>query len=245
MRGDKHGSHVGVIISFVIFITFIVFLYVVVNPAVQTGEDKKTTLDYVGSKITENVSANFTSASIKINSKKNPGTNCVQLKNFLAFLEISRPYPLIVKNEIGDIENAYSGSGTNFANLVINRKNKDNLFFEIDISPEFPGISVSTISPCSSVSEYNISLIKTQSYVFENNMYELIDEYNGDYEKLKTELNVPPGVEFGFGFTQSNGTKIDIGKAAGTVNVFVKEIPVQYIDEKANILSGFINVKVW
>ncbi len=240
------GSHVGVIISFVIFITFIVFLYVVISPAVKTGESKDTSADYIVNKITENVSANFTSAAIKIVSIRNPGTNCIQLKNFLAFLNIPPPYSLIVKNETGGIESAYYGSGTDFANLVINRKNKINLFFQIYVSPELhKSLAVNTISPCNSVTDYNISLVKTQMYAFENSTYDLINYYKTDYEKLKDEFNIAPGTEFGFGFIRSDGTRIEVGNVTVSVDIFAEEIPVQYIDDRANLLSGFINIKVW
>jgi len=246
VKMNKKASHVGMIISFVVFITFIVFLYVVVNPAVQTGESKKTTMDYIADKITENVSANFTSASIKVVTARNPNKNCIQLKNFLFFLDITPPYSLIVKNETGGIESAYNGSGTDFANLVINRKNKNNLFFGIYASPELhKALTTNTIPNCDIVSDYNISLVKMQRYIFENATYELINYYKTNYEKLKTEFNIPPGAEFGFGFVRSDGTRIEIGNATTSVNIFAEEIPVQYIDEKANILSGFINIKVW
>lgn len=240
----KEGSHVGMILSFVIFITFVVFLYTVIKPAINIGEDKATTLEYIEGKIAENVSTNLTSVGVQINNRRNPGTNCIQLQNFIAFVDIRPPYPIIVKNETGGIQDAYSGSGAAFANLVIDRKNKNNLFFEVDFSPAFAGLDVSTIPSCAAVTDYNISLVRTEIYVFERNMYELIDYYKDNYENLKTELKVPPGNEFGFGFKQSNGTVIEIG-GKGAANVYAKETPVQYFDDKANVQSGFINVKVW
>jgi hypothetical protein len=243
-KKNRTGSHVGMILSFIIFITFVVFLYTVIKPAVNTGEDKTTTLEYIGGKITENVSTNLTSVKMKIVSGKNPNSNCIQLQNFLAFLDIRPPYPVIVKNETGGIEEAYSGSGAAFANLVINRRNKNNLFFEIDFSPVFNGLSVNTIPSCVETRNYNISLVRTEVYVFERNMYKLIEYYKTNYEDLRNELKVPPGNEFGFVFKQSNGTVIEVG-GKGVANIYAKEIPIQYFDDKATVQSGFINVRVW
>jgi hypothetical protein len=154
------------------------------------------------------------------------------------------PYPIIVKNETGSIQEAYSGSGGGFADLVINRDNKNNLFFEADYSSVFNGLDVNAINGCSTVTDYNISLVRTGTYVFQTNMYNLMDYYKTNYENLKKEFKVPPGNEFGLGFKQSNGTVIILG-GKGIANVYATETPVQYFDNNANIQSGFIDVEVW
>jgi hypothetical protein len=241
---NRRGSHVGMILSFVIFITFVVFLFAVFKPAVGQGENKQTTLQDIESRIELNVSANFTSTSVQINSSKNPGTGCIKLQNFLIFTEMNSPH-IIVKDETQALQSGYFGMGSDFGMLAIDRSNPGSLFFRVYYSPEFEEIG-STYGTCDQVNEgdYEISLTVRGRYIFEKNMYLLIDSYANDYESLKKELNVPAGNEFGFGFTQSNGTKIEAG-GTGKQNVYSEEIPVQYIDNNANILSGFINVKVW
>ncbi len=246
---NRRGSHVGMIISFVIFITFIVFLYVVVNPAVNTGQNQKTTLDYIKSQILKNVSANFTSASININ--KNQGNNCVRLQNLLFAMssEIDYYYNAIIKNESESKQDAYRGDvGTgDIGDLKINRNVKDNVFFKIYFSPEFSGLATTTIN-CNQIKEgedYSIGSITTGKYIFENSIYKFIDYYKTNYEKLKTEFKISPGAEFAFDFIQADATRIDVGEPATTANVYAEEVPIQYIDNQANILSGFINIKVW
>ena len=244
---NRSGSHVGMIISFVIFITFIVFLYVVVNPAVSTGESKKSVLDFISNKITENVSANFTVVSIDFTNAKNPNKNCIILKNLLFNLNIPNPN-IIVKNATESIQEAYEI----FPSIAINRKVIGNRFFKIYHSSEFdrlqplPG-SLSPPSNCKEISdtEYTIGSVTIGKYAFENNTYELINYYKNNYENLKQEFNIVPGAEFGFDFIQYNGTKISVGQPLISVSIYAEEIPMQYIDSKANILSGFINIKVW
>ncbi len=238
---NRRGTHVGMILSFVVFITFIVFLYSVVQPAIKTGEDKSTTLAYIASKISENVSSDLTTVSVRIDT--NPGTNCVELQKFLAFFVLRPPYPVIVKNELGIVEEPYYGSTDN-TNLVINRDNSGNVFFTVRFSAAFPNLVSNPVAPCTAVTGYNISLSRTDMYVFEKRIYELITYYNTSYEQLRTKFNIPPGNEFSFSFRQSNGTIVDAG-GTGNVNVYAEETPIQYIDNNANILSGFINVKVW
>ncbi len=135
---EKKGSHVGMMLSFIIFITFFVFLYTVLQPIIKTEQNKKLILD-----------------SLEI-----------ELVEMLATTHI----------------------------------------------------------------------------------LELEDEYNLDYEELKTKLNVPVGSEFGFSFMVDGGTmEITVGeeKIPKNVNVYAKKIPLYYIDEEENILLGILNLKVW
>ncbi len=244
---NRSGSHVGMIISFVIFITFIVFLYTVVNPVINIGENKKATLDYIDSKIMENVSANFTTASVDFTN--NPGQNCILLVSLLFDLQISNP-AIVVKNETGNIQEAYEQTYS----LAINRKVLGNRFFKVYQSSEFDrllplpaSLTPPPESRCKTMSEssYDVGSVTVGTYAFERELYKLIDYYKADYEKLKQDFKVSPGSEFGFDFVQGNGTRISIGQAPESVSVYAEEIPLQYIDNQANILSGFINIKVW
>lgn len=239
---NRRGTHVGMIISFVTFITFIVFIYMIINPAIETGEDKGSVIEYLEWKIIENTSANFTSTSIEIQSATNPGTNCVELQNFFILSEV--PEYVITKNEKGEIQNEIY---RNFGNLIIERNDKENRFFKIYSSFEFDLLNEEIITPCSAISDegYNIGLIKTGKYVFEENIYVLMNYYEENYEGLLGELDIPPGTEFGFSFTKSDGEIIETKQEITDDNIYAEEIPVQYIDSNANILSGFINIKVW
>lgn len=240
---DKRSSHVGMIISFVVFVTFIVFLYSIVRPAINTGQDKKTIADYLVVKIIENVSANFTSTSVEIDSNKNPNKDCVQLQGFLVLSEI--PLQTIVQNELRVSQNAFTNS---LGDLGIERTDSNNLFFRVYSSPEFQSLEdEGSPDSCGSVQDddYSIGIIKTEKFPFKNNLDYLIEHYDADYEKIKDNLKIPPGTEFGFGFVQSNGAKIEVGDIPSSIDVYAAEIPIQYIDSNVNIQSGFINIKVW
>ncbi|MDD5012563.1 MAG: hypothetical protein PHQ66_02890 [Candidatus Nanoarchaeia archaeon] len=242
---NKKSSHVGMIVSFVVFITFVVFLYSVVKPVINVGEDKTATLSYIQMRIIENISSNFTSATVIWSADVNPKTECVQLVNFLGFLELSLPPRVIVKNEKNKIEKEVYLFDEVVPDLEINRDDKEHRFFRVYSSPEFNVIETLPLPKCEELTSYTIGSVTTGGYVFENKMYQMINGYRTGYEKLKTALNIPPGTEFGFDFVQNNGTIISLGEPPQTVSVHASEIPIQYIDENANLLSGFINAKVW
>ena len=67
---NKRGSHVGFIISFILFITFVIFLLGLVNPSAKVQTEKKIVLENLKENVIKEISANLTIISIK---QKNPG----------------------------------------------------------------------------------------------------------------------------------------------------------------------------
>jgi hypothetical protein len=240
---NKLGSHVGMIISFVIFITFMVFLYSIVKPAINTGGDKQSILSSLEMQIIKNVSANLTTVSVQLNSSTNPHQNCVKLSNFLSFSELYIPN-ILIQNSANALEQSYSNYDVALSDVMINRKSQSSLFFKVYYSNEFNSLGDTTTS-CTSLTDYSIGSVTVGSYVFETEVNQFISLYNSSYDELKQYLKIPPGNEFGFGFIKSDGTKIEVGTAPQSISVYTDQVPVQYVDSSANILSGFINIKVW
>ena len=60
LEKNHRGSHVGVVISFVIFVTFLTFLYAILQPAIKLSGDEPGTLKYIEEKIIENTSRSLT-----------------------------------------------------------------------------------------------------------------------------------------------------------------------------------------
>jgi hypothetical protein len=240
---SRSASHVGMILSFVIFITFIIFLYSVVKPAVSVGQDKKTIADYLVAMIVKNVSSDFNSTSVEMLT--NPGRSCVKLDGFFVLLVDDGVLPqCLVQNKFHVLQTSVYFD--NLGELIIDRADKTDTFFRIYTSQKYSSVGETT-KTCTLVTQanYKIGVITNSKYPFGSNLNSLIENYKSNYEQVKTDLKVPPGTEFGFGFRQSDGTNIEVGEVPATANVYAEEIPIQYIDDKANILSGFINIKVW
>lgn len=249
----KRGSHVGVVLSFVIFVTFLVFLYSIVEPEIRVQQDRESFLDYLKIELMERFSANLTSVTVTINRTRQIH-NCVKLENLTN--EAGIDSFLIVKDEIGNFAAANISENDN-TDLIINRENKEKVFFKIYNSEEFSGLEKTTVNPCTPLEKdeewrgnpigYSISLIIKDEYVFENKVIELINDYEseGGYENLRQEFNMPSGTEFGFSFIYNNGTIRETEEKGIPTKVQVREIPIQYVDKEANILLGSINIKIW
>ena len=131
---------------------------------------------------------------------------------------------------------------------------KANNFFKVYYSPSLNIISQGT-TDCSNLLNtepnpgYTIEAITIDKYIFEKDIQDLMNRYTvGEYEQLKTDLNIPPGTEFEFSFEKSDGNLIEPTPNAiklKPANVYVEETPVQYVDADANIQSGFIKIAVW
>jgi len=241
----KRGSHVGVVLSFVVFVVFVIFLYSILEPTIKIPKDKQVLLDYLKRVLIENLSAEMISSAIIINDSIS--FNCIKLKNLTAEIGINNHS--IVKNEFEEISLAYMSDSPNEPNdLLINRYDNQNEFFKIYNSEEFIEMSEARINPCRSLSiddEYILGLVRTNEYIFEGKIIKLKDYYENNYNNLKNELKIPVEIDFSFSFKNSSGAIISTKEKNLTTSIYAEEIPVQYVDNKANILSGFINIKIW
>ena len=234
---NRKGSHVGFVISFVMFITFVVFMYLILNSRIDFGQGKANSLEYVKGEIIERISGNLTSASAAI-TKENP-QSCVQLRDF--FLKAGIANRFIVRSDSGSILTA-SKSGDD---LFVERNG--NLFFRVYGSGEFNLSSIGSLGSCQPLSEgsqYAIGLIRDSKEIFESKIIGLFNNYTGDYEALKKDMKISTGDEFGFRFIYNNGTEIKTPEKNITINVYVERVPVQYIKTDAARESGFMDTIV-
>ena len=222
-------SHVGVVLSFVIFVTFVIFIYIIVRPSIES-ENKQNLLDNLKEKIIENSSAELTSISVFAEIP----SSCVRLINFVDIGD-----RIIVRNKDGEVLNAkISGQ-----DLYI-EKNNDEKFLKIYGSEKFE-LADGTLSGCAPLSTYTLGLVKTEKIVFEKPIIRLIKNYNNDYGGLKEELNIGAGNDFSLSFTYANGTTVSTQEREIIANVFIDEISIQYINKNAARESGFLNIGIW
>lgn len=239
---NKRGSHVGMILSFALFITFIVFLYSITRPAFNTGTDKKAVLANLQGILVNNISSNMTTITVSIPEQEG-NLDYVELKDFFLMQEISPR--VIVKNTDSEILPSY---WENFTSLFVERGDSDNIIkvyysekFSILTEPEDGGST-----KLEKDEGYSIGAINKFHNIFEVNIVNLKEYYEGSYEQLKSDFNIPPGTEFYFIFEKDNGGTISPeDNKLKPNNVYTTRNPVQYIDDEAKFQTGFINIQVW
>jgi hypothetical protein len=245
-RGDKRGSHVGVVISFAIFVTFIIFLYSIAQPSFQKEQKEESLMAYLEKTLIENCSDYLT--IITVNVSTNPGKDCIQLESFTDTFEINNRI-IVYNQEQKFTESAVSLSPHN--DLRINRlsTSDSDRFFKIYHSESFDSVGHGSSWDCEEISEgtgYNLGVTKNEKYVFEEKFFDLYKDYTeGWYENLKDKLKIPRNFEFGFGLIYNNGSVVETENIDLSKDVYIKNVPIQYVTSTGKIESGFLKLKVW
>lgn len=229
---NRKGSHVGVVVSFVVFVTFLLFIYSILEPALENKERRESALQNLETNLIEELSLYLNSSVIDVG---NSGQNCIEISDE----DFGRR--VIVRS--GNL--LLSSSVTSSGNLQVERSGED--FFKIYSSEGFEEVAVDDSLNCVSVSEgsgYERGLTKNSRHVFESEIYELISEYS-DYGVLRARLGVPEDSDFGFGLIYNNGSLVETSFEGITENVYIKEIPISYVNLDGEILSGFLKLRIW
>jgi len=239
---NKIGSHIGIILSFVIFVVFLTFLYSTMEPLIKVDEDKNFMLDYLEVALINKLNTNITTLTITID--ESISQNCIVLDNLIKE-EKGLNSKIIIKDYYKNILLSFISEDSD-NNLIVNRGS--NTFLKIYGSEELKSLTTNPESSCAVLTKgsgYEIRLLKLSKYISKTKVEELNANYLGEYANLKEELNIPEGSDFGFGFIYNNGTIIETESKNVSRSVYTKEIPVRYLDDEANILSGDIKIKIW
>lgn len=233
---NKKGlTQVEMVISFVIFMLFLIFLFVILRPQFQQS-DKGYLLDSVKENIKEETQGIIILSSLRIDTN-NPG--CITLN---ALYDL----PVIVKDSQGtQVPAGVSGD-------VLKIQSSDT-FFTISYSEGLEEQTTSSGS-CQSLSEneYTIGATKSFSFVSLYNVTQLKNEYTNNYNAVREKVGIPEDNDFGFKIQTSN--RVDIegmeakreGNVGGQVEVYADSFAIEYIDlEDGQNKPGWIVVTIW
>jgi len=238
---NKRGSHIDAIISFMVFIGIIIFLYAVIQPKVASQQDKMEMLGYAEAQIAENVSANLTTVPIGIKASG----NCFEFTGFSTVTGISSPHAII-----GDGSATYS-LGSSSGDIYVSSVGNLPSFLILSDSPifsetgSFQGETCKALTYGASENGYTVGEVRTDRYIFSSEISKVISDYSSNYDKVKQQLSIPAGTDFGFSFTYQNQTNIGTDDYPPSQNVYVENFPVRYIDESGNIKAGNLVIRIW
>lgn len=257
MKNNKRGSHVGVILSFAIFITFVMFLYVLIQPNLVDQETQVSALRTLQRDILQNVSENLTITGVKLSITGN-AQSCLKLINFFETTHMG--YNLGASDETGSSLYVYKSEdgkdllvSSGEANLKL--QDDDKTVVRVYNSSSFKEIE--TISSGSftyahcNIPEviYSPGYTSTREVVMASKLKSLIELYgNPDpflgYIPLKEKFGLVS--DFGFNFTYQNKTSVGTTKQVSQSRaVEVLETPVIYCSPSRIIESGSLNVRIW
>ncbi len=230
---QKRGSHVGVVLSFVVFVTFLIFIFTTLQPLTKTTQKREILLDYLKEKLTDEISSDLIKITIS-----GAGTGEQILRVNAPQGECFNGYSIV-----GKTQNGKSLMGKIFeCNAYVKAPLNPNLIY-VFLSKE--NISIGEPASISDFEEVKISLYQKKKYIFKSKALEFIERYNKEYFILRDELEIPKGSEFGFAFEDSQGKVFKTNEQDVQTDVFVDQIPTEYVNKSGDIMGGFVSFKVW
>jgi len=242
-KNKRAQGHVEMIVSFVIFVGFVVTLLVILNP-LKARPISGTLLDVTQDTIFDNWTVSYSLSSVTLKDSVLGDANAAG-----CFSTSSQPFGsssglVIVEDEKG---NSKSFSLT-AASLHISHT-AGNKFYKLYFSDKFnPGSTLSCSADALAEADYTFGAITSQKAVLRSAMESFVDKYNSGtegYNELRDEL----GLQNDFSVIIFNMDKTEFARAERTppegAQVVARDIPVITVDEDAVRETFIINLRAW
>ena len=227
-KSKRSQGHVEVILSMTLFVGFLIFMFIFLNPTFRTKQELP--IKDVQDKIIENISSRIGKLSVIVNKTDEADKDCYSLKNFSKDVNDKYDNNFIEIHDSGNSRRytIYYGEMNLFDTNLIGK--------------------ISCINTEKPKNEWNFSL---GNYVEENmivhqKIKELRDEYENNYNDLKESLNIG---DFSFKVKNLDGDFIaELGvdkKIPENINVASKDIPIRVINSQGDIKEFILNIKTW
>ena len=221
---NKKATHVGIILSFVIFVTFVIFLIVVLKPTSNLQNSDKSTIELLKKNIQDFTSSEIISFILTTSES----SNC------FAFDESGYNlggFNVSVRNQDNTLSNIVRES-----NILYIEKDVPDQIYKVDYSPY--NLSATSFSNPNNCKDLDIKSIKKTDQILEPLINELILKQGNNYSGLKSDFNVPGEKDFGMMFEFENTTTIGKSIPEKRKATYVKKFQVIYLDLNANEKIG-------
>jgi len=233
----RSQSHVEMIVSFVLFVGFVVFLLLMFNP------QKYTPLSYgainvVQASLMKNLSIDYNYTSVILNE-----TTSGALSG--SCFEIDPIDGINGAIAVKDMNGLLTSSKKESGKIIIEHRNSQRFYgvYSSDFFSESGGCSSPV--PLTKPQNYSLGILTTKNAVLYENIQELNKSYYSDYTELKKSL----GIKNDFSFTiRRNETDIlfnTISEQPENINILSREIPFLSINKTGDTENLFINLGVW
>lgn len=215
----KAQGHIEIILSFVIFVGFLIFMLFFLNPLSKTREKVSV-----------------------INDLQEIVLNKVQSDVGKLSVITSVPDPLPPGNPglcYNFNENNYLA--TDYIESVEVPSRKYIVYF----CENFKSIISPNKNPICPLTNYHLGIYSEEKMIVKEKIGELITDYNTDYESLKVSLKTTD--DFSFSFKEIGGSgELSVSKEVpASIEVESRDFPVRVIDENAVIKDYIFNIRAW
>lgn len=228
---DKRGiSHIEIMISFVIFLGFLIFLLTFLNPF--HSKLPNSLIGWVESEMVEEMEE--TSYSISITLIKDIESNCFRLEDIPHFKECE----VVVRDESNSILKAENYGGV----LTIEKSGEFYMAYCSDILSENRGLS-----GCVSLflEDYELGVLNEKKVLSREKIQKLVDDYYKNYELTKDRFNIPSTMDYAFILTESSNRYEAVKEQKKTSDQIAKTIKVEVLNEDATVEQGSLTIMIW
>jgi len=257
IESKKAASHVEVIISFAIFIGFLVFMYAVLEPAVRSPIEKEYSLASLKTNFLNHISSKVEryEFSVEESTEGDYPSGCLKIKTYDIKNNIT------IKDEMGDIvQSNFKINQIGPEEIIMSSPPEIGEKYSIYSSEDFEegsGSCYEEIVDCSAGSIgsdeycYYLNYRDSEEHILRSKIEMLKEDYEGGTteEMLRSMLDIPARNWFWFNFSNDNREQLIVPampEIPEEVNVYSEEIPITYIDDDPETeLNGFLVIKTW
>ena len=236
----KTQGHIEVILSFTIFIGFLMAIFYFLSP-ISTNRISYSSLDRVEEKLLQNLSIEYKEVSLIIKDPRDIGGDCFSVNNSVGFSENT-----IIKDEDGNI----AKSSTSNSEKKITVENKNSTIYHIYSSSsanEFNDYPIKNGCLKLDESNYSFSAPITNRLVLFENLEAMDKAYPENYDNIKANLSLEDDFEF-IVYNMTRGILMNDTVSVHKIklsSVLSRDILLRSIDKNASSGGLILNLRVW
>jgi len=243
-KGRKGAAHIEMILSFALFISFLLFIMIFINPQKKV-EPSKALLDIVNYEIQKNSSVDATTISFELNGVSE---ECFQINlEQLGIAGVIGNNKTIVRNSEDKIISSAKGSGT--MNIKSSGVLDSVMFYRIFSSEIFAETSAPACATLATPQPEDIALgqIREEKAVFFNRTLSLNSTYWNDYDALKERFDFPKKSDFGFSISNiDKGVIINaLREKPKSAVVISRDETIKVLYENSTSIIAVLNIQAW
>jgi len=224
---DKKGSHVSMVLSFIIFVVAIIFIYLIVSVSIPKSEPIKNALD----NLEGNVLKSLNSEIWVLRYHEDPSSaTCF---NFTKPESITGGQTVAI-NDTSSVASSTSGNDI----LVENTNSTTKIYY----SPFLENPNVYSGSSCTTAI---LDSARKENIISESQILEMMLNFSNNYASLKTKLEVPASMDFDLTFDYLNGTTLGSSESYPSTEIYSRELNLFFLSKNARNEEGKLRIRIW
>jgi len=232
--GKSGSGHFEMIISFVFFVGFVFFLFVVLKPQDSSTLSVSVIRGFHDS-FEEEVHTNLSMVYLRANYTGAGSCFEIVLPEEIFEYNVGDGESYVVDLEGVDVDSGLSGGS-----LDVGSRERD---FRVSVSPEFEDEG---LSGCDSLTSYRMGGVVEKRVVSYNALVEMKDRYYDDYDSLKSDLRIPGIFDFAIDSENLGEVLMEPPKGVlGSTNVVARDYLMEVLYSNGTVVGERFNLKIW